>query len=106
MLTVSMATPWSIIEQLQNWAGILHDYVDSLNMSPDRVKDLQGKCVRRWLDYVEPGDELETAAGKSNATNKEAKNLDEEPLLPGNTLGRNMVRMFSYCQCQSFRNYA
>jgi len=92
MLTVSLATPWSILEQLQNWAGILHDYVDSLKMSPDRIRDLRTKCVRRWLDYVEPGDELDLAGStKSTVSNKESKNqLEDEPLLPGNTLSRNM----------------
>ena len=94
MLTVSMATPWSVVEQLQNWAGILHDHIDSLKMSPDRVKELREKCVRRWIDYIEPGDEMELlAAGKSASTNtnsnRGSRNLEDEPILPPNTLARN-----------------
>ncbi|CAG7824637.1 unnamed protein product [Allacma fusca] len=92
MLTVSMATPWTIIDQLQFWAGLLHDHVDSLKLSPDRVKELREKCVKRWLDYVEPGDELDLASGKQNNMNlssRNSRNFDEEPILPPNTLVRN-----------------
>jgi len=88
MLTVSMASPWSILDQLQFWAGVLHDHIDSLKLSPDKVKDLRSRCVQRWLDYVEPGDEMDlAAAGKQSSRN--SKNLEDEPSLPSNTLVRN-----------------
>ncbi|ODN05319.1 Cytoplasmic dynein 1 light intermediate chain 2 [Orchesella cincta] len=92
MLTVSMASPWSIIDQLQFWAGILHDHIDSLNLSPDTIKEYREKCVRRWVDYVEPGDELDNiVSGKPASSNnpRNSKNLEEEPILPHNTLTRN-----------------
>jgi dynein light intermediate chain 1 len=89
-----MATPWSIIEQLQFWAGILHDHVDSLKISPDNVKEFREKCVRRWLDYVEPGDEMELSAASKTTTattNRGSRNLEEEeePVLPSHILSRN-----------------
>lgn len=92
MLTVSMASPWSIIDQLQFWAGVLHDHIDSLNSSTDTIKEYREKCVRRWLDYVEPGDELDNiVSGKQNSSSnpRNSKNLEDEPILPENTLTRN-----------------
>ncbi|OXA63582.1 cytoplasmic dynein 1 light intermediate chain 2 [Folsomia candida] len=54
LLTVSMSTPWLILEQLQDWAGLLHDHVDSLKIPPDEVKTLREGVLRRWLSYQEP----------------------------------------------------
>lgn len=49
-----MSTPWLILEQLQDWAGLLHDHVDSLKIPPDEVKTLREGVLRRWLSYQEP----------------------------------------------------
>jgi Dynein light intermediate chain (DLIC). len=32
MLVVSMTTPWNIIDELHNWASVLQDHIDSLNI--------------------------------------------------------------------------
>jgi hypothetical protein len=39
MFTVSMTTPWAMLEQLQNWATLLQDHVDKLNLSADFVQE-------------------------------------------------------------------
>eukprot|EP00096_Caligus_rogercresseyi_P005596 TRINITY_DN2151_c0_g1_i6.p1 TRINITY_DN2151_c0_g1~~TRINITY_DN2151_c0_g1_i6.p1 ORF type:complete len:489 (-),score=103.30 TRINITY_DN2151_c0_g1_i6:861-2327(-) len=92
-LCVAMTTPWNIIDQLHNWASILQDHIDKLELSAERTKTLQSENIRRWQGYTEPGDELESG---SSPTKRISRNLDliesdEELLpLPDNTLTRNL----------------
>ena len=55
MICTSMATPWSIMDQLNKWIGILEDHIDSLALTPDRVKELRQAKVASWENYSEPG---------------------------------------------------
>ncbi|XP_071517692.1 cytoplasmic dynein 1 light intermediate chain 2-like, partial [Panulirus ornatus] len=48
LLTVSMTTPWAVMDQLHTWASTLQDHIDKLNFDPDKFKDQQEKseyCV-------------------------------------------------------------
>lgn len=51
MFTVSMTTPWAMLEQLQNWATLLQDHIDKLNLSADFVQErkLAGEFIN--LNY-------------------------------------------------------
>jgi len=92
LLTASMTTPWSIIDQLQAWARILHDHIDGLNLQPDSIKELRARTARRWLEYVEPGDEMDAikqSSSTSTTSARSSRNLEEELTLPHNTLFRN-----------------
>ncbi|QQP54574.1 Cytoplasmic dynein 1 light intermediate chain 2, partial [Caligus rogercresseyi] len=42
-LCVAMTTPWNIIDQLHNWASILQDHIDKLELSAERTKTLQSE---------------------------------------------------------------
>lgn len=43
LLTVSMTTPWAIMDQLHTWASTLQDHIDKLNIDPDKFKEQQNK---------------------------------------------------------------
>lgn len=43
LLCVAMTTPWNIMDQLQNWASILQDHIDRLNLSAEKTKQLQNE---------------------------------------------------------------
>lgn len=43
LLTVSMTTPWAIMDQLHTWASTLQDHIDKLNLDPDHFKERQDK---------------------------------------------------------------
>lgn len=43
LLTVSMTTPWAIMDQLHTWASTLQDHIDKLNLDPDYFKERQDK---------------------------------------------------------------
>ncbi|KAK8384507.1 hypothetical protein O3P69_009360 [Scylla paramamosain] len=90
LLTVSMTTPWGIMDQLHTWASTLQDHIDKLNLDPDYFKERQDKMSRLWQDYVEPGDELEAGSPMKRSS----RNLDgdEDPVLPlaENVLTRNL----------------
>lgn len=84
LLTMSMATPWAIMDQLQMWTPILHDHINKLSTDPDNFKDLQNKMSQLWQGYVEPEDEPEA---------RSSHNLEGgEPVLPltENVLTRNL----------------
>ncbi|KAG0719558.1 Cytoplasmic dynein 1 light intermediate chain 2 [Chionoecetes opilio] len=90
LLSVSMTTPWHIMDQLHTWASTLQDHIDKLNLEPDYFKDRQDKISRQWQDYMEPGDELDAGSPmKRSSRNLEG---DEDPVLPlaENVLLRNL----------------
>ena len=115
MLTVSMTTPWAMLDQLQEWASLLQDHIDKLPFSAEAIREYQHKCnwhfpfcflvhvkfnvcycfsvdVRRWQEYVEPGDELETAQLRrtSRHVDGEEKGMDHLLPLPEGVLTRNL----------------
>ena len=44
MFTVSMTTPWAVLDQLQNWASALQDHVDKLPLSADFIQERKQTC--------------------------------------------------------------
>ena len=38
-----MTTPWNIMDQLHNWATLLHDHIDKLTLSAEETKRLQNE---------------------------------------------------------------
>ncbi|KAF2349071.1 Dynein family light intermediate chain [Trinorchestia longiramus] len=106
LLTVSMETPWTIMDQLQIWASTLHEHLDSLKLGHDEVQRLQDKMTYAWQSYVEPGDELDGCGGASplkpqppvvapgqGTGQRTSRNLDDEALflpLPEGVLSRNL----------------
>merc|ERR1719290_397274 len=91
LICVSMTTPWNIMEQLQNWLSLLQDHIDKLKLTADQVKQYQQKTSRRWQQYVEPGDELDS----SSPTKRQSRGLLDQPSdedlepLPEGVLERN-----------------
>jgi len=72
MFVASMTTPWAILDQLQNWATVLHDHIDSLKIPPEELQEYKQKMVRKWQDYVEQGDELDIEMRRTS------RNLEDE----------------------------
>lgn len=45
ILTVAMTTPWGILDQLQNWASILADHIDTLKIGSDVRQQCRFVCA-------------------------------------------------------------
>lgn len=93
LLCVAMTTPWNIMDQLRNWATILQDHIDKLNLSAEKTKKLQSENTRRWQSYMEPGEEVENGSpSKRISRNLEQTKIDPDELmpLPEGTLSRNL----------------
>ena len=43
MLTVSMMTPWAMLDQLREWASIILDHIDKLPFSAEAIREYQHK---------------------------------------------------------------
>lgn len=74
MFVVSMTTPWNILDQLQSWAVILQDHIDKLKISSHDLEEYRNKCIRRWNEYVEHGDDTDMDV----ALKRSSRNLEEE----------------------------
>lgn len=44
MFVVAMTTPWSLLEQLENWATVLQDHIDRLRIPVEDLQDYRHKC--------------------------------------------------------------
>lgn len=51
VFVVAMTTPWSLLEQLENWASTLQDHIDKLNIPSDQMQEFRMKCK-----YYDPTD--------------------------------------------------
>ncbi|KAI5705308.1 hypothetical protein M8J75_013731 [Diaphorina citri] len=80
MLVVSMTTPWNIIDELHNWASVLQDHIDSLNIGAHDYQELTQRSIKRWYEYVDQGDDLD---GDNSLPNRRiSRNYEEEQGLP------------------------
>lgn len=62
MICVSLSTPWDVMDQLNKWVTVLHDHLDTLQLSGQIVSKLKEKKQASWESYVEPG--LDFVPGK------------------------------------------
>ncbi|CAH1155511.1 unnamed protein product [Phaedon cochleariae] len=96
ILAVSMTTPWGILEQLQHWASVLADHLDKLKLEVDLRQSRRQNLIKLWLDYVEPGDELDPASPMKRSSRNfgDEEEFDGSPLSEGtltNNLGLDIV---------------
>ena len=68
LICTSMATPWSIMSELEKWVTVLEDHLDSLALPGDRVRELRAAKLRRWEDYTEPGNEFPSSPTRYTPT--------------------------------------
>lgn len=94
ILTVSMTTPWGILEQLQHWSSVLADHLDKLKLDVDIRQAKRQHIVKMWQEYVEPGDELDPASPMKRSSRNLGDSADDEDIenapLPENTLTNNL----------------
>ncbi|XP_075212905.1 dynein light intermediate chain [Lycorma delicatula] len=74
MFVVAMTTPWSLLEQLENWATVLQDHIDRLKIPPEKLQEYRNKCTKRWQEYVEQGEDLDL----DSPLRRTSRNLDGE----------------------------
>nr|CAD7255984.1 unnamed protein product [Timema shepardi] len=74
MFVVAITTPWGMLDQLQTWASVLQDHIDRLKISSDDMQENRQKYVKKWQDYMEPGDELE----QSSPIRRTSRNLEDD----------------------------
>ncbi|XP_050297675.1 cytoplasmic dynein 1 light intermediate chain 2 [Anthonomus grandis grandis] len=93
ILTVSMTTPWGILEQLQHWASVLADHLDKLKLDIDFRQNRKQLIIKKWLEYIEPGDELDPASpmkrSSRNLGDDDGDDIDSSAL-PDGTLTCNL----------------
>ncbi|XP_066251512.1 cytoplasmic dynein 1 light intermediate chain 2 [Euwallacea similis] len=93
ILTVSMTTPWGILEQLQHWSSVLADHLDKLKLDIDLRQNKRHALIKKWLEYIEPGDELEPASpmkrSSRNLGDDDGEDIDSSAL-PDGTLTTNL----------------
>lgn len=83
-----MTTPWGILEQLQHWASVLADHLDKLDIDVDLRQTKRQHVMKMWVEYVEPGDELDPASPMKRSS----RNLGEDDTFEGTTLPEGKVQ--------------
>ncbi|XP_011311614.1 cytoplasmic dynein 1 light intermediate chain 1 isoform X2 [Fopius arisanus] len=74
MLVAAMTTPWALLDQLQSWAALLGDHIDRLPLDNDTRQKCRQGLVKKWQDYMEPGDELDPGS----PLRRTSRNLDDD----------------------------
>ncbi|RWS26890.1 cytoplasmic dynein 1 light intermediate chain 2-like protein [Leptotrombidium deliense] len=59
LLVASMTHPWDILDSLEKWANILEEHIERLKMKPEKLNHFKQLVMKRYLDYISPGDEIE-----------------------------------------------
>lgn len=59
MLVASMSAPWDILKSLQKWADMFEEHVKKLNINSDKLNEYKRGVVKRFSEYISPGDEIE-----------------------------------------------
>ncbi|RWS03393.1 cytoplasmic dynein 1 light intermediate chain 2-like protein [Dinothrombium tinctorium] len=59
LLIASMTNPWDILDSLEKWANILEEHIERLKMKPEKLNHFKQLVMKRYLDYISPGDEIE-----------------------------------------------
>ncbi|KAI1889898.1 hypothetical protein AGOR_G00167650 [Albula goreensis] len=85
VFVVDMSRPWTIMESLQKWAGVMRDHVDRLKMPPEEMRAMEQKMVKDFQEYTEPE---EVAQGSPQRRAPSGGAEDEEVVLP---LGENVL---------------
>lgn len=93
ILTVTMTSPWAILEQLQHWASVLADHLDKMQINFDERQAKKQRLVKMWQDYVEPGNELDATSPMKRSSRNLSEvddDLEEGAPLPEETLTKNL----------------
>jgi dynein light intermediate chain 1 len=63
LLVCSMSAPWDILQSLQSWAQVLESHIKNLRMEPNVLNAFRKQQLKRYLEYISPGDEIEGLVG-------------------------------------------
>ncbi|KAK6185039.1 hypothetical protein SNE40_007361 [Patella caerulea] len=98
LLVASMTNPWSIMESVKRWSGILREHIDRLKIPPETMQEYEQSLIRFFQEYTEP-EEGQTSSqapprGDANPLHPTAPTTEgeEKVLLPlgENTLSQNL----------------
>jgi len=97
LVCTSMATPWSVMDQLDKWIRVLQDHLDTLKLSTDQIRELRAAKQTRWETYTDPGCEFPSSPRRYTPTTQftlsDLSPCDEKPPSLGleeGTLTRNL----------------
>lgn len=93
IFTVTMTSPWAILEQLHHWASVLADHLDRLQIDIDERQSRKQRLVKMWQDYIEPGNELDATSPMKRSSRNLGEVDDEQEEgapLPEDTLTKNL----------------
>ncbi|XP_053322352.1 cytoplasmic dynein 1 light intermediate chain 1 isoform X2 [Spea bombifrons] len=80
MLVVDMSRPWLALDSLQKWASVIRDHIDKLKIPPEEMRDMEEKMVRKFQEYVEPGEEFPASPQRRNTSSQDDQ--DDSVILP------------------------
>lgn len=103
LIVASMAKPWNIMRSLEKWTKVLESHIESLNISPAKLKQCQQKILYRFLNYVSSIDEADSKlianvdsskladSSLNRAINGEETNDNDDSVSTPNELGEKVL---------------
>lgn len=55
LLVASMASPWNIMDSLEQWANVLETHVKNLRMDQTHLNNHKKQLYKRYQEYISPG---------------------------------------------------
>lgn len=85
ILTLSMTTPWSWVDQLEHWIKMLDDHIAGLKIDPEERQQCRQRLVTVWQSYCDTIDELDPGSPikRTNRLSSVDDDLDALPLPEG-----------------------
>ncbi|XP_055609006.1 cytoplasmic dynein 1 light intermediate chain 1 isoform X2 [Uranotaenia lowii] len=82
ILTLSMTTPWSWVDQLQHWIKILEDHIAGLKIDSEEKQQCCQRLETVWQSYCDTIDELDPGSPIKARTNRLSSVDDDLDALP------------------------
>nr|WAW84855.1 cytoplasmic dynein 1 light intermediate chain [Halisarca dujardinii] len=62
LVVVDLSKPWDVIESLKRWTRVLSEHVDSLQLPPKDMAEMEKALVDQFRNYVDPDVAMDTTS--------------------------------------------
>ncbi|XP_074603088.1 dynein light intermediate chain [Brevipalpus obovatus] len=91
MLVASMSSPWDILDSLEKWANVFAGHIERMNISNEIQEELKRGVVKRYLEYISPGDEIEGLVGPPKSRSESINEKMDTSQINGNHLTEDIL---------------
>ncbi|XP_053200634.1 cytoplasmic dynein 1 light intermediate chain 1-like [Panonychus citri] len=91
MLVASMSEPWNILDSLEKWANVFGGHIERLNMKPEKMNEYRRSVVKRYCEYISPGDEIEGLVSAPKSRSESINEKMDQSTLSNSGIGEEIL---------------